>query len=137
MKDKERYIIYLDTGGTFSDAVVIKNDGTFVTGKASTTPDDLEGCFFNCIEAAAERLGKPLKDVLSNTDILGFGTTAGTNALITRQGAPRLGLITTKGAEDTTIIMRSAGRWAGLSLTEAMHIGGTDRPEPPHSQKID
>ena len=31
MKDKERYIIYLDTGGTFSDAVVIKNDGTFVT----------------------------------------------------------------------------------------------------------
>ncbi|MBW1888176.1 MAG: hydantoinase/oxoprolinase family protein, partial [Deltaproteobacteria bacterium] len=130
VKNKERYIIYLDTGGTFSDAVVIKNDGTFVTGKASTTPDDLESCFFSCIEDAGERLGKSLKEVLSNTDTLGFGTTAGTNALITRHGAPKLGLITTKGVEDTTIIMRSAGRWAGLDLIEAMHIGGTDKPEP-------
>ena len=38
-----KYVIYLDTGGTFSDAVIIGQDGSFVTGKASTTPEDLEG----------------------------------------------------------------------------------------------
>ncbi len=45
----ERYIVYMDTGGTFSDAVICKADGTFVSGKASTTPQDLSECFFVCI----------------------------------------------------------------------------------------
>jgi len=126
---EDRFIIYIDTGGTFSDAVIIKGDGTFVTGKAPTTPEDLGICFFNCIENAAKRLGKSLKELLSSTELLGFGTTAGTNALLTRSG-PKLGLITTKGFEDTTIIMKVLGRWAGLSTAEQMHIAGTDRPEP-------
>ncbi|MDY6863189.1 MAG: hydantoinase/oxoprolinase family protein [Thermodesulfobacteriota bacterium] len=120
----------MDTGGTFSDSVIIKQDGTFVTGKASTTPEDLEGCFFNCIEAASKKLGKKIEEVLSNTILLGFGTTAGTNALLTRAGGPMLGLITTKGMEDTTIIMRTVGRFAGLGIVESMHIAATDRPEP-------
>ena len=33
---EEKYIVYIDTGGTFSDVVIVKSDGTFVTGKAST-----------------------------------------------------------------------------------------------------
>ena len=68
----EKYVIYLDTGGTFSDAVIIREDGSFVTGKASTTPDDLETCFFNGIQNGAERLGKGLKEVLENCSLLGL-----------------------------------------------------------------
>lgn len=132
----EKFIVYLDTGGTFSDAVVIKSDGSFVTGKASTTPDDLEECFFNCIEDASKKLGMSLETFLSRTDTLGFGTTAGTNTLLTRHGAPKLGLITTKGFEDTTLIMRGVGRWIGLSLEEGMHIAGSDKPEPLIPRKL-
>ena len=110
----ELYNIYLDTGGTFSDAILLKNDGTFVTGKASTTPNDLSECFINCIQAACDKLNKPIEEILSKTQILGFGTTAGTNAILTRVGGPNLGLIVTKGFEDTTIIMKAAGRWDGL-----------------------
>lgn len=127
---KERYVIYLDTGGTFSDCVTIKEDGTFKSGKASTTPEDLEACFFNCIEAASSKMGNSLTDTLSKTRLLGFGTTAGTNAILTRVGGPKLGLITTKGMEDTTIIMRTVGRFADLGINESMHIAATDRPEP-------
>ncbi len=29
----ERYIVYLDNGGTFTDAVIVRADGTFVSGK--------------------------------------------------------------------------------------------------------
>ena len=34
-------IIYIDTGGTFSDCVYIRGDGLVFTGKAATTPDNL------------------------------------------------------------------------------------------------
>ncbi|MDY6862786.1 MAG: hydantoinase/oxoprolinase family protein [Thermodesulfobacteriota bacterium] len=125
---EEDYIIYIDTGGTFSDAVIIRKDGSFITGKASTTPDDLSICFFNCIKDAAKKMGKSLKEVLSKTIILGYGTTAGTNVVITRLG-PKLGLITTKGMEDTTIIMKCAGRFDGLNSEEMMHLCDTDMPE--------
>lgn len=128
-RGEEKYVIYLDTGGTFSDAVIIKEDGSFVTGKASTTPDDLATCFFNGIENAAQRLGKSLGEVLKNCNLLGFGTTAGTNALITLQG-PRLGLIITAGFEDTTIMMRGVGRWAGMHPLISMHVPETDKPQP-------
>ena len=130
MEQKDgRYVVYLDTGGTFSDCVIIKEDGSFVTGKALTTQDDLEICFFNAIDNAARHLGKDLKGVLKNCDLLGFGTTAGTNALITLQG-PKLGLIITTGFEDTTIMMRGVGRWAGIHPFISMHVPATDKPEP-------
>ncbi len=124
------YIVYLDTGGTFSDAVVVDPKGRFVSGKSATTPNDLSQCFFGCIEDAARKLGISSTDLLTRTRILGFGTTAGTNALITRVGGPRIGLICSKGVEDTTLIMRMEGRWAGRPLQETLHIAGTDKPEP-------
>jgi len=127
---KKKYIIYTDTGGTFSDAVIVSADGTFVEGKALTTPDNLEECFFSCVEDAASRLNKSLDEVLANTEILGYGTTAGTNTILTRSGAPDLGFITTRGFEDTTMIGRAAGRWAGRHPVESIHIPTTDRPEP-------
>ncbi|MBW2142777.1 MAG: hydantoinase/oxoprolinase family protein [Deltaproteobacteria bacterium] len=123
-----KYVVYLDTGGTFTDCVIIKDDGSFVTGKASTTVDDLEICFFNAIEASAKWMDKGMEDVLKNCNLLGFGTTAGTNALITLQG-PKLGLIITAGFEDTTTMMRGVGRWAGVHPLVSMHVPMTDKPE--------
>ncbi len=127
---QDGYIVYLDTGGTFSDAVVVDAAGNFVSGKAPTTPEELSECFFACISDAAEKSGMSLWDLFGRTQLVGFGTTAGTNALITRVGGPRLGLITTKGFEDTTIIMRMEGKWAGLPRQESIHIAGCDKPEP-------
>ena len=84
--EQDSYIVYLDTGGTFSDAVVVDATGNFVSGKAPTTPEDLSDCFFACVNDAAEKLGMSLWDLFSRTRLVGFGTTAGTNALITRVG---------------------------------------------------
>ena len=124
----EKYVVYLDTGGTFTDCVIIKEDGSFVTGKASTTQDDLEICFFEAIKNSAQRLERGMEDVLKNCNLLGFGTTAGTNALITLQG-PKLGLIITAGFEDTTTMMRGVGRWAGVHPLVSMHVPVTDKPD--------
>lgn len=125
---KEKYITYVDTGGTFSDAVIVKPDGTFFIGKASTTPEKLEDCFFNCIEAAALYMGKSLKDVLINSNEIGYGTTIGTNMIVAEVPGPKLGFITTKGIEDRTLIWRL--RPAGLSKPEAMHMIKSGHPKP-------
>ncbi|MDY6861562.1 MAG: hydantoinase/oxoprolinase N-terminal domain-containing protein, partial [Thermodesulfobacteriota bacterium] len=123
---KENYIIYVDNGGTFTDGFLVKEDGTFVTGKASTTPYDLSECLFDTLENTIQGTGESVKTAMKKTEVLGFGTTAGTNTLLTRRGSPRIGLITTKGFEDTTMIMRAVGRVAGLPFEEGMHIAGPD-----------
>jgi len=45
--------IYTDTGGTFTDCVIVTEGGKVLTGKAPTTPERLEDCFFQSIQAAA------------------------------------------------------------------------------------
>lgn len=127
-RNEEGYIIYIDTGGTFSDCIILKQDGTFVSGKAPTTPKDLSKSFFSAIEVAASELGKSADEVLGHTTVLGYGTTQGTNIVVTGSGAARLGLITSMGHEDRILMTRL--RAAGLSREEAIHIGRADKPEP-------
>lgn len=127
-KSKTGYIIYIDTGGTFSDCIILSPDGTFVKGKSPTTPTDLSQSFLASIEVAASQLEKPLDEILSNTIVVGYGTTEGTNIVVTGTGASRLGLITTMGHEDRTIVGRL--RAAGLSREEGMHLPRAFKPEP-------
>lgn len=126
MSNQEGYIVYVDTGGTFSDAVVVSPDGTYISGKALTTPDNLEECFFNCIEAAARNMGSSLEELLVGCAEIGYGTTAGTNMVVTGAAGPKLGLITTKGIEDRTLVWRH--RPAGLAKEDAMHMISSGHP---------
>jgi N-methylhydantoinase A len=57
------------------------------------------------------------------------GTTVATNALITRRGA-KVGLITTRGFEDTLYIMRAVGRVDGLDDMEIKHVTKVTKPTP-------
>ncbi|MBW2144792.1 MAG: hydantoinase/oxoprolinase family protein, partial [Deltaproteobacteria bacterium] len=97
---------YIDTGGTFSDVVVVRSDGSFFRGKSSTTYPNLDECFFKGIDAACESVGKKAEEIISSADEIGYGTTIGTNIMVTGAGGPRLGFITTRGHEDSTIITR-------------------------------
>jgi N-methylhydantoinase A len=82
--EEKSYIIYIDTGGTFTDAVVVLPDGTFVIGKAPTTPDQLDVGLFNSIEDAAKKLDKSLDEIMKQTAQIGYGTTAGTNMVVSQ-----------------------------------------------------
>ena len=128
MGEKKGYIAYVDTGGTFSDAVIVSPDGTFSTGKAATEPNRLERSFIGCLESAGKAMGKSLQDVLSNADEVGYGTTVGTNMIVSESEGPKLGLITTKGFEDRIHQWRL--RPAGLLKPEAMHMISSGHPKP-------
>ena len=129
MASKAQYIIGVDTGGTFTDVVVLSNAGEVWTAKASTTPDDFSRGVMDAVDEAARTAGIETSQVLGNTTLFKHGSTVATNALITHSGV-RVGFITTKGFEDTTEIMRAIGRVDGLSADEIKHVTWITKPEP-------
>ncbi|MFI8193956.1 hydantoinase/oxoprolinase family protein [Streptomyces sp. NPDC085946] len=123
------FVIGVDIGGTFTDCAIVRPDGSAVSGKTPTTPENRALGFFASIADAAGNLGLSLDEVLSRCSLLIHGTTTGTNALIERSGA-RTGLITTSGHGDATLIMKAEGRLAGVDGGMIWDLAHTDKPEP-------
>jgi N-methylhydantoinase A len=129
MAAREDYIIGVDTGGTFTDIVVMSAAGHVWTAKAATTPDDFSRGVMDALTEAAKTVGVERKELLSRTSLFKHGSTVATNALITHSGV-KVGFITTQGFEDTTEIMRAIGRVDGLSEEEIRHTTWVTKPDP-------
>src|SRR5436190_15849784 len=80
------YRIGVDTGGTFTDCVVVDDDGNVTAAKAASTPHDFSIGVMDSVARAAQRLGMTGEQLLARTTRFGHGTTVATNALITRTG---------------------------------------------------
>jgi N-methylhydantoinase A len=125
----DRFTIGVDIGGTFTDVVVLSSTGETWTNKAPTTPGDFSSGVLDAIREAAGSLGMERSALLARTDLVKHGSTVATNALITRAGV-RVGFITTRGFEDTTLIMRAVGRVDGLPEEEIRKVTSITKPEP-------
>lgn len=119
-------LIYIDNGGTFTDAVIVASDGTFVRGKDDTLPDSLEVSFINSIKDACKNMGSTVEETVKSAQEIGYGTTIGTNMLVSEAAGPKLGLVTTKGFENRIFQWRQ--RAAGVSKVEAMHMISSGHP---------
>lgn len=98
--------IAIDTGGTFTDGVLLREDGTYSFAKASTTPVDASLGIMECVKLLARNeQGMTLKEVLGKTQSITIGTTIGTNAVLQNKGA-KVGMITTKGFRDVLEMRR-------------------------------
>src|SRR5437773_540371 len=123
------HVIGIDTGGTFTDCVVIDGHGRIVTAKASSTPGDFSEGVMESLRLAGEKLGVSTEALLRDTDRLALGTTVGSNAMLQRRGA-RVGLITTKGHRDVIHIMRGARGVPGLNNVQVLHFPESGKPDP-------
>lgn len=123
------HTISLDIGGTFSDCFVQMDDGRMFIGKHSTTPAHVDTCFMGAIEAAREKIGISMEELISNTSIISYSTTMPVNSLIQRAG-PKLGMITTAGFEDFNDIARGRGYGDGLPLSEIRLFTKCHKPVP-------
>ena len=99
------YLVGVDIGGTFTDCVIIDNEGQVTTAKVPSTPSDFSRGMVNAVHAGADALGIGLEALCRDTKLLTHGTTVGTNAVIQKKGA-KVGLITTRGHNDVIHIMR-------------------------------
>jgi N-methylhydantoinase A len=121
----------VDIGGTFTDCVLVGEDGRVAYGKALSSPaDSFQSGFFDSVQAAAEQLGVAADEVWGRIDrVISHGSTVATNIVVERKGA-RIGLITTKGFEDTTRIMRGMGRPTGEPPETLLKVAETYKPQP-------
>lgn len=117
------YVIGVDVGGTFTDAVLDDDAGSIVAAKAPSTPPDYSRGVLDVLELLAEQVGRPLEDVLAETHHIAHGTTSSLNALLTRT-VPPVGFLTTKGHRDSIFIMNVEGRYLGRGPHELQDILG-------------
>ncbi len=99
--------VSVDSGGTFTDGVLINEKGEVVTAKAHTTPQDLTAGTIECLSKLASLSGMTLKDLLGRTSTIVHGTTLATNIVVSRSGA-KLGVITTRGYRDRMTFLHVA-----------------------------
>ena len=100
--------ISVDTGGTFTDMVVLDEAGRLHIGKALTTPDRIFDGMASALAVVADQIGLSPGDLLGRTNILLYGTTRATNAIVTRQTA-RTAFLTTMGFRET-LTLKEGGK---------------------------
>ncbi|WP_051062377.1 hydantoinase/oxoprolinase family protein [Ilumatobacter nonamiensis] len=99
-----------DVGGTFTDIVLERPDGTYASTKVLTTHDAPERAILDGLESLAAAESVALADV----EQFIHGTTLATNALIERRGA-HTALVTTEGFRDV-IETRTESRFEQYDL---------------------
>ena len=115
--------IGIDVGGTFTDFVLLNEDGHGDVRKVATDPDDLAGAVLRGLENV------DLRDVSS----IVHGTTAALNAILQHKGA-ETAIVTTKGFRDQ-IEIGDTRRYTGGLFD---HNWVRSRPYPvPHSRRFE
>ena len=99
------YRIGIDVGGTFTDLVLLRPDGSVALEKSPTTPTDQSEGVLNGIAQLAEGEAIDLATMLGRTDSIVHGTTTADNAMIQMKGAAT-GLLVTEGFRDEIELRR-------------------------------
>ncbi len=108
------YRIAVDTGGTFTDVVVADAAGALVVGKAPTTPTRSFSGVYEGLRDAARRIAIPVDRLIADTEVLIYGTTRATNAIVTGATATTA-MLCTEGFPDT-LVYRSGGKRVPFQL---------------------
>ena len=103
---KQNIRIAIDTGGTFTDIVLLESSsGRMVFHKVASTPDDPGRSLVQGIVEIVELAQVSGDDGVAQIELIVHGTTVATNAVLQRQGA-KAAFITTKGFRDVLHIQR-------------------------------
>ncbi len=95
-----RHALAVDIGGTFTDVVLVSDDGSSYVDKTLTTHANLLEGFFRGVDQVLARAGLGPRDI---DEVIVHATTIVTNALIERKGPPTA-LIVTEGFRDVLYI---------------------------------
>ena len=99
--------IGVDIGGTFTDVVLLQDNGEFLVYKEDSTPDEPLRAIRQGLAGVAAEVNTSVEALLQSTEFLVHGQTMATNALIQRNG-PVVGLLCTEGFRDVIHLGRGA-----------------------------
>ncbi|MCK5164342.1 MAG: hydantoinase/oxoprolinase family protein [Desulfobacula sp.] len=97
--------IGVDVGGTFTDFLLMDNEGNSDIFKVLSSPEDPSIAVMNGLNQMAGTKGISLRSFLGKIEIIVHGTTVTTNAVLTGN-VSKTGLLTTKGFRDALQMRR-------------------------------
>jgi N-methylhydantoinase A len=106
--ESPRYSISVDTGGTFTDLVLVEGEDIVGLFKAATTAHDLFSGIEAALTLAAADVDRDVGALLAATDSFIYSTTHSTNAIIEGKTA-RTAFVTTRGNRDI-LLYREGGK---------------------------
>jgi len=113
-----------------SDSFVIDKDGTFIIGKAITTPDDESEGILNSIKDALNYWDTTLEDSGGSIEALVYSGTTMINRLLERKGNSNIGIIVNAGFEDLHRLGRALQCWIWLDYAGRLHAREHEHPKP-------
>src|SRR5918998_5957152 len=129
MPDRDPRVLAIDAGGTMTDTFVVDGAGSFVVGKAQTTPEDESRGFMASAEDALGQWGMAPEDGFPRIASGIFSGTAMLNRLLSRSGR-RIGAIVSAGQEDYLKIERGIQTYLGYSYADRLHLATHFHNEP-------
>jgi N-methylhydantoinase A len=123
------YVLGVDVGGTFTDAVGVSPSGVLASAKTPSTPPGYTQGVMLALEMLAREFGLSRRALLEGTDHIAHGTTSSLNALVMGR-VPPVGFITTKGHRDSIYIMNVQGRYLGRPSHEIQNVLSQKKPPP-------
>lgn len=99
------FSVGIDTGGTFSDIVVMSDKGEMFNWKVPTASGYREAVIEG-LSGVARELGFTVDELLQDTERFIYSTTVATNSIIQRENDTRTGCIVSRGFRDTLFIRR-------------------------------
>jgi acetone carboxylase, beta subunit len=127
--DRSPRVLAIDAGGTMTDTFIVDGAGSFVVGKAQTTPEDeSEGFMSSAVDALEQWQSAPEQAFPQIVSGIFSGTTM-LNRLLSRTGL-EIGAVVTAGQEDYLRIERGIQTYLGYSYSDRLHLA-THHHNPP------
>ncbi len=101
----EQYKVGLDVGGTFTDIIMQNSKGVLTRGKVPSVPGNESEAVMGALCLMAEKETLSLPEFLSRVEVINFGTTVATNAMLQNKGV-ETAMLTTKGFRDVVDLRR-------------------------------
>ena len=122
-------VLAIDAGGTMTDTFIVDDSGSFVVGKAQTTPDDESVGLMSSAEDALRQWDSTPEEGFPRIQSAVFSGTAMLNRLLTRRGR-KVGAIVTAGQEDGLQMERGIQSYLGFSYADRLHIATHHHNDP-------
>jgi len=122
-------VLAIDAGGTMTDTFIVDQQGSFVVGKAQTTPEDESIGFMASARDALAQWGSTPEQGFPAVVSGIYSGTAMLNRLLSRQGL-RIGCIVNAGHEDYLRLERGIQTHLGSSYSDRLHVATHHHNEP-------
>jgi len=122
-------VMGIDAGGTMTDTFFVREDGSFVVGKAQSNPDDESQAIY---ESSVDALGewqRQVDDVYPELLTCVYSGTAMLNRVVQRKGLDVV-LMCNRGFEDIHSMGRAIQSYLGYALEERIHLNCHRYDEP-------